>query len=79
MISTTLIDSSKKTYLIMRSVIDASAEKVSGGRVRADLILGVWILEKVAGGVSVDYIVGVDFKGNVPDCNPLFAMNDWKI
>lgn len=66
--STTIIDSNQKSYLLMTSVLDETAEKVSGGRVRADLLLGVWILEKVDNSVFVDYIVGVDFKGSVPEC-----------
>lgn len=41
---------------------------VNGGRVRADLMVGCWTLEKVGDKVRVDYIVGIDFKGTIPDC-----------
>jgi hypothetical protein len=56
-------------YVTITSVSDGLAPPEGGsGRVRAEILLAGWRIEKNAGKIKATYIVHVDPKGTVPTC-----------
>ncbi len=66
---------SNRLEYITVSVVDSKGPaEGTNGRVRAELQIGSWILERIDQFVHVTYIVAVDIKGTVPSGNHFYFM-----